>query len=148
MVGDHPIYIAFGKQFGKFGGAELLQRHHPTELADGFIVQRIEENLSDFFNQQLLRDVRENRDVFLRILYMDRNLSGVFLVVCRSCLQNRIKNGLFTGEMIVQRGCLDADRLCNLAHTDGIVSFGRKQFQRLFQNALLGIFHFSLPFTN
>ena len=53
MVGDHPIYIAFGKQFGKFGGTELLQRHHPAELADGFIVQRIKEDLSDFFNQQL-----------------------------------------------------------------------------------------------
>ena len=71
MVGDHPIHIAFGKQFGKLGGTELLQRHHPAELADGFIVQRIKENLSDFFNQQFLRDVREHRNILLGILYMD-----------------------------------------------------------------------------
>ena len=90
----------------------------------------------------------ENRDILLGILYMDRDLSGVFLVVRRSCFQNCIKNRLLAGEVIVQRGCLDADRLCNLAHTDGIVPFGRKQFQRLFQNALFGIFHFPSPFTN
>ena len=148
MVGDHPIYIAFGKQFGKFGGTELLQRHHPAELADGFIVQGIKEDLSDFFHQQLLRDVGENRDILLGILYMDRDLSGVFLVVRRSCFQNRIENRLLAGEVVIQRGSLDADRFCNFTHADRIVSFGRKQFQRFFQNALLGIFHFSLPFAN
>ena len=79
---------------------------------------------------------------------MDRDLSGVFLVVRRSCFQNRIKNRLLAGEMVVERRSLDADRFCNFTHADGIVSFGRKQFQRFFQNALLGIFHFPLPFTN
>ena len=34
------------------------------------------------------------------------------------------------GEIIVQRGCLDANCFCNFTHTDGIIPFGRKQFQK------------------
>jgi len=81
MVGDHPIYIAFRKQFGKFGGTELLQRHHPAELADGFIVQRIKEDLSDFFNQQLLsstiiKKVPIVKRVFCIVAYDKIKISG------------------------------------------------------------------------
>ena len=48
-----------------------LQRHHPAELADLLIVQRIPKDLPYFVRKSLLRDMRKRRAILLYILHMN-----------------------------------------------------------------------------
>ena len=81
MVRDHTVYIAFREQCCKLRGAELLQRHHPAELTDLLIVQRIQEDLPNFVRKSLLRDMRKRRSVLLYILHMNVDPARISFVV-------------------------------------------------------------------
>ena len=63
----------------------------------------------------------EQCKVLFDILHMDGNFIRVFFVMGSSALHNGIKNGLFAGKVVVERGCLDANGLCNFPHADGII---------------------------
>lgn len=81
MVRDHTVHIAFREQCCKLRGAELLQRHHPAELTDLLIVQRIQKDLPNFVRKSLLRDMRKRRAVLLYILHMNVDPARIFFVV-------------------------------------------------------------------
>ena len=115
MVRDHTVHIAFREQCCKLRGAELLQRHHPAELTDLLIVQRIQEDLPNFVRKSLLRDMRKRRAVLLYILHMNVDPARIFFVVAAVDSTMASKSPA-CWEMVVKRRSLDADRLCNFAH--------------------------------
>ena len=81
MVRDHTVHIAFREQCCKLRGLELLQRHHPAELTDLLILQRIQKDLPYLVRKSLLRDVRKRRAVLLYILHMNVDPARIFFVV-------------------------------------------------------------------
>ena len=55
-----------------------LQRHHPAELADLLIVQRIPKDLPYLVRKSLLRDMRKRRAIQLYILHMNVDPTRIF----------------------------------------------------------------------
>ena len=55
-----------------------LQRHHPAELADLLIVQRISKDLPYFVRKSLLRDMSKRRAILLYILDMNVDPARIF----------------------------------------------------------------------
>lgn len=116
----------------------------PTSSVGGtgwwFIVQRIKEDLSDFSTSS---EMWRKPGYPFGNLYMDRDLSGVFLVV-RQLFPNRIKIAC-TGKWLYSREP-STDRFCNFTHADPHHILWSKTVQ-IFQNALL-VSSFPLPFAN
>ena len=142
MIRQHPLHILSGVQRGQLWRAELFQGHHAAETADGIIMEGIFEDLPHLFKQRVGGDLRKCRDVLRRILHMNVDLIGIRLILRRRGCYDGVKNGLLAWKVIVQRRRLDANRLCDLAHADGIIVLRGKQLQRLIQNLLLCIFLF------
>ena len=140
MVLQNAIHIAPGVQRGQLRRAELFPDHHAAKAADGFIVERVFENLPHFFKKSILCNLGENGNILCNILHMNVDLIGIGLILCCGGFHDGIKNSLLAGEVIVKRWRFDANGLGNLSHTDRIVSLRRKEFQRFIQYFLLGIF--------
>ena len=64
---------------------------------------------------------------------------GTFVVHLVHPLHNAVQNLLLAGVVLVQSPFGNSQPVCNVAHGSAQVSLLRKQFQRNFQNALLGI---------
>lgn len=107
-------------------------------------MERILEDLPNLFKKSLFRDLRENRNILLHILYMNINLVGICLILRRCRLYNGIKNRLLTRKVVVVKGwCLDTNRFCDLSHTDGIIAFCQKQLPCTVEDLFMAGFNLS-----
>ena len=113
-------------------------------------MERIFEYLPHLFEERAGGDLRKNGDVLLRVLYMDVDLVRIRFILRRRGFHNGVKNRLLAGKVIVEGRHLDAHRLCDLAHADGIIALRGKQLQGFVQNLLLRIFllHHHASLTN
>ena len=135
----HALHIAPGIERRKLRRAELLKRHHPAEAADGLVVERVEKDLPDLFQQPVLRDAGKDGDILPRVLHVDVDPVGVRLILRGRRLHDRVKDGALAGKMVVERRGLDPHGRRDLADADRVVAMDREQLQCLGENFLPGI---------
>ncbi|MCI5771593.1 MAG: hypothetical protein MR021_02030 [Clostridiales bacterium] len=92
MISGQPFQIAAGIQRGKLWRTKLLQRHHPAEPADLFIVKGIGKQLFYLAAQPFLRHFLKGGNILRRVLHMNVDPIGVLFILRRRRLHNGVED--------------------------------------------------------
>ena len=102
MIIQNASHITPGIQRRQFRRAELLKCHHPPESTDRFVVKRVLENLPYFLPKRVFGNLCESGNILRHALHVNVNLVCIHFILRRCRFDDRVKNSLFAGKVIIK----------------------------------------------